>query len=67
MYCVFFLLKIYLHSYWSFDICVNADIKELITLDDVMEELKLGPNGALIYCMEYASYLKYFLSPPLIV
>lgn len=30
-----------------------ADIKELISLDDVMEELGLGPNGGLIYCMEY--------------
>lgn len=30
-----------------------ADIRELISLDDVMEELGLGPNGGLIYCMEY--------------
>jgi len=22
-------------------------------LDDVMEEIGLGPNGGLIYCMEY--------------
>ncbi|NXF91109.1 GPN2 GTPase, partial [Eubucco bourcierii] len=29
------------------------DIAELITLPDVMESLKLGPNGGLIYCMEY--------------
>lgn len=29
------------------------DIRELITLDDVMEEYKLGPNGGLVYCMEY--------------
>ncbi|NXI40306.1 GPN2 GTPase, partial [Galbula dea] len=29
------------------------DISELITLPDVMESLKLGPNGGLIYCMEY--------------
>lgn len=26
---------------------------QLITVTDVMEHLKLGPNGALIYCMEY--------------
>ena len=29
------------------------DIRELISLEDVMEELQLGPNGGLIYCMEY--------------
>jgi len=29
-----------------------ADIRELIHTDDVMEEEKLGPNGALILCME---------------
>lgn len=29
------------------------DIKELITLEDVMEELHLGPNGGLIYCLEF--------------
>lgn len=26
---------------------------QLITVSDAMEHLKLGPNGALIYCMEY--------------
>ena len=25
----------------------------LISLEDVMEEMNLGPNGALIYCMEF--------------
>lgn len=29
------------------------DIRELISVDDVSEELLLGPNGALVYCMEY--------------
>ena len=33
--------------------CILADIRELISLEDVMEELGLGPNGGLIYCMEY--------------
>ena len=33
-----------------------ADIRELISLDDVMEELGLGPNGGLMYCMEYPFY-----------
>ena len=31
----------------------TIDLFELITLEDVMENLKLGPNGALIYCMEF--------------
>lgn len=30
-----------------------VDIADLITVQDVMEEFDLGPNGALIYCMEY--------------
>jgi hypothetical protein len=30
-----------------------ADIRELISLDDVMEEMEYGPNGGLIFCMEY--------------
>uniref|UniRef100_A0A8C6LDY2 GPN-loop GTPase 2 n=1 Tax=Nothobranchius furzeri TaxID=105023 RepID=A0A8C6LDY2_NOTFU len=30
-----------------------VDISDLVTLDDVMENLKLGPNGGLLYCMEY--------------
>ncbi|XP_044291216.1 GPN-loop GTPase 2 [Varanus komodoensis] len=30
-----------------------VDVSELVTLEDVMEHLKLGPNGGLIYCMEY--------------
>ncbi|KAH7675560.1 GPN-loop GTPase 1 protein [Dioscorea alata] len=36
-----------------FDYPVAMDIRELISLDDVMEELGLGPNGGLIYCMEH--------------
>ncbi|CAI9719593.1 Hypothetical predicted protein [Octopus vulgaris] len=31
----------------------DINISELITLEEVMENLKLGPNGGLIYCMEY--------------
>ena len=30
-----------------------VDIRDLISLEDVMSEMKLGPNGGLIYCMEY--------------
>jgi hypothetical protein len=29
------------------------DMRELVSLSDVMERLALGPNGGLIYCMEY--------------
>jgi GTPase SAR1 family protein len=31
----------------------DVDIKELISLEDVMEEMGLGPNGGLIYCFEF--------------
>uniref|UniRef100_A0A803JBA0 GPN-loop GTPase 3 n=1 Tax=Xenopus tropicalis TaxID=8364 RepID=A0A803JBA0_XENTR len=38
-----------------FDYPVLADIRELIEVDDVMEDrsLRFGPNGGLVYCMEY--------------
>ncbi|KAF8450438.1 ATP-binding protein Fet5 [Boletus edulis BED1] len=29
------------------------DIRELVTLEDVMSEMGMGPNGGLIYCFEY--------------
>ncbi|XP_066148055.1 GPN-loop GTPase 2 [Euwallacea fornicatus] len=31
----------------------KIDIMQLITLEDVMKNYQLGPNGALMYCMEY--------------
>ena len=31
----------------------DLDIKDLISLEDVMEEMSLGPNGGLIYCFEF--------------
>jgi len=31
----------------------SIDISDLITLSDVMDLLNLGPNGSLVYCMEY--------------
>lgn len=31
----------------------GVDVSELVTLEDVMAGLKLGPNGGLLYCMEY--------------
>ncbi|MES1908914.1 MAG: hypothetical protein MHM6MM_001751 [Cercozoa sp. M6MM] len=30
----------------------DVDIEELVTLEDVMESLELGPNGGLIYCVD---------------
>ena len=30
-----------------------VDVRDLICLEDVMRELDLGPNGGIIYCMEY--------------
>jgi hypothetical protein len=32
---------------------VEIDIRDLCDLETVMKELQLGPNGALLYCMEY--------------
>lgn len=37
----------------NFEYPVSVDIRDLISLEDVMEELELGPNGGLVYCMEY--------------
>ncbi|WFD22241.1 hypothetical protein MEQU1_000907 [Malassezia equina] len=31
-------------------------LSELISVRDVMEELQLGPNGAMLYCMEYLEH-----------
>ena len=32
---------------------LDFDIRDLISVEEVMEELGLGPNGSLVYCMEY--------------
>lgn len=42
----------------QFNICSAvhlSDIRELIQVDDVMEDdtLRFGPNGGLVFCMEY--------------
>ncbi|KAK9838282.1 hypothetical protein WJX81_002246 [Elliptochloris bilobata] len=37
----------------SFNYPVAFDLRDLVSLYDVMEELQLGPNGGLLYCMEY--------------
>ncbi len=36
----------------SFDYEPAVDIRDLIDLQDVMEELEFGPNGGLVYCFE---------------
>ncbi|CAH1800581.1 unnamed protein product [Owenia fusiformis] len=40
-----------------FDYPVLADIRELVSVEDVMEDesLRFGPNGGLVFCMEYLS------------
>lgn len=43
----------------------DIDIKELISLEDVMEELHLGPNGGLIYCFEFLLENLDFITGPL--
>lgn len=43
----------------------DLDIRELVTLEDVMEELELGPNGGLIYCFEFLLQNLDFLSEAL--
>jgi len=39
----------------QFSYPVSVDIRELVDVDDVMEaeDLRLGPNGGLVFCMEY--------------
>lgn len=37
----------------TFEHAPDLDIKDLISLEDVMEEMGLGPNGGLIYCFEF--------------
>ncbi|KAK7510019.1 GPN-loop GTPase [Phyllosticta citriasiana] len=43
----------------------DVDIRDLITLEDVMEEMGLGPNGGLIYCLEFLLENLDFLTEPL--
>ncbi|RPD61946.1 hypothetical protein L226DRAFT_74449 [Lentinus tigrinus ALCF2SS1-7] len=37
----------------AFEYEPSIDIRDLITLEDVMGELGYGPNGGLVYCFEY--------------
>jgi GTPase SAR1 family protein len=32
---------------------VDVDVRDLVNVEDVMKEWSLGPNGAMLYCMEY--------------
>ncbi|KAL1305584.1 hypothetical protein AAFC00_007189 [Neodothiora populina] len=43
----------------------DLDIKDLISLQDVMEEMGLGPNGGLIYCFEFLLENLDFLTEPM--
>ncbi|MCO5556280.1 hypothetical protein L7F22_009826 [Adiantum nelumboides] len=36
-----------------FEYAPSIDIKDLISLEDVMSEMNLGPNGGLVFCFEY--------------
>jgi GTPase SAR1 family protein len=36
----------------SFETAPTIDIRDLISLEDVMNELGYGPNGGLVYCFE---------------
>ncbi|KAK4986533.1 hypothetical protein LTR66_007839 [Elasticomyces elasticus] len=49
----------------DFEFEPDIDIKDLITLEDVMEEMSLGPNGGLIYCFEFLLENMDFLTEPL--
>ncbi|BFZ57609.1 ATP binding protein [Savitreella phatthalungensis] len=37
----------------EFEFTPTIDIRDLISLGDVMEELDYGPNGGLVYCFEF--------------
>lgn len=39
----------------SFYVPHDEDIRDLISLEDAVDEMKLGPNGGLVFCIEYLS------------
>jgi len=44
-----------------FNYPVAVDIRELITVDEIMDELPYGPNGGLVYAIEYlANNMEWF-------
>mgnify|MGYP001611216354 CR=1 FL=1 len=34
------------------DYVYDIDVRDLITVEDVMEEMQLGPNGSLVFALE---------------
>jgi GTPase SAR1 family protein len=38
-------------EHFNYDLAI--DIRDLISVEDAMEEMQLGPNGGLVFCMEY--------------
>lgn len=36
-----------------FEYEASFDVREMVNIDDIMKNGELGPNGALVYCMEY--------------
>ncbi len=32
---------------------MTVDVRELISVDEVADEMEMGPNGSLVYCMEF--------------
>lgn len=57
IYCCFYLFSVVNLDPAAEKFVYDAmlDVRELVELDDVMdaEELHYGPNGGLIFCMEY--------------
>lgn len=39
----------------------DIDIQDLVKVSEVMEELKLGPNGSLLYCFDFIEENKNWL------
>lgn len=37
----------------EFEFAPDLDIRDLISVQDVMEEMQLGPNGSLVHCFEF--------------
>ncbi|RMZ91744.1 hypothetical protein DV736_g993, partial [Chaetothyriales sp. CBS 134916] len=46
----------------DFSYAPDLDIRDLISLEDVMEEMSLGPNGGLLFCFEFLLQNLDFLS-----
>lgn len=46
------MIAIWVTYYQAF---LKTDIRDLIGIEDAVEEMKLGPNGGLVFCIEYLS------------